>query len=228
MIQSSGSPGLLIEAAETLRIMSKSGMQNLDRYLSAQFHVSRTVHVAHAASPEQRLNFVVSEPRVLFELPGQWWRFQETSLCLFVGCQQRLHFAAQRLICGTGLVQISAALLRIHRQRGFQNGSDFLPGFPRHEAAFLFTGRYSHARAEAQERSTVAAEIDRTSAVSSIDRPPKKRSSTMRPCRASMRASSLRASSRSTRSTSFDGSFKASSSASLQRASRLRERCLRA
>jgi hypothetical protein len=109
------------------------------------------------------------------------------------------------------------------------NRPDALPLLRGHaRASACLISRKSHTRAEAQERSTVAGEMDRTWAVCSVERPPKNRNSTMRACRASSRARSLSASSRAMSSTSRVGSFMTSSSASLYPPSRLRARCLRA
>jgi hypothetical protein len=63
--------------------------------------------------------------------------------------------------------------------------------------------RNSHARAVIQSRFTVAGEIPSTSEVSSMVRPAKKRSSTIRPCCASRFESSLKAASSATTSTSL-------------------------
>src|SRR5439155_724211 len=62
------------------------------------------------------------------------------------------------------------------------------------------SARYSHARAKAQSLWTVRSETWSASAVSSTDRPPKKRSSTTRALRASSASSATSASSRAARS----------------------------
>ena len=47
--------------------------QHFDGDIAPQAQVARPVDFAHAASPEQRLNFVVPEPRTFFEPGGQRW-----------------------------------------------------------------------------------------------------------------------------------------------------------
>src|SRR3954452_4431569 len=77
-----------------------------------------------------------------------------------------------------------------------------LPALGIHAGARPAIDRYSQARAVTHSRFTVAGEIPSTSEVSSMVRPPKKRSSTMRLCCSSNPASSQSARSSSSRSKS--------------------------
>jgi hypothetical protein len=78
-----------------------------------------------------------------------------------------------------------------------------LPAGWSHESRL--SSRYSQARAAAHSRFTVAGETSSTAAVSSMERPPKKRNSMTRLCCGSSVASVPRASSRATRSRSRGG-----------------------
>ena len=64
---------LLFEAPHALRIKGNECGQHFDGDIAPQAQVARPVDFAHAASPEQRLNFVVPEPRTFFEPDGQRW-----------------------------------------------------------------------------------------------------------------------------------------------------------
>src|SRR5262249_30563405 len=115
--------------------------------------------------------------------------------------EQRFHFLAD-----TGIV----ADLSQPTRPGFRRPQEsrieqFLDPFPvlgahPHAGASPVRRRNSHARATAQSRFTVAGLTPNDSAVSSIETPAKKRSSTIRDCCGSTCSRSTRASSNATRS----------------------------
>jgi hypothetical protein len=66
------------------------------------------------------------------------------------------------------LIQISAPLVRIHLQHGFEDVLDLLPAFPGHEA-FLFICSIKPSPRRSPEAFTVVVETESTSTVSVIE-----------------------------------------------------------
>src|SRR5215469_14469825 len=95
--------------------------------------------------------------------------------------EQNLHFLAEGWIDVAGSIQKGWALLRHQFKRLLQQIANLLPAFLRHDSALL-SWWCSQRRAVDQCRFTVAGDIPNTSAVSSIDSPPKNRRSTIRLC----------------------------------------------
>src|SRR5579862_1832825 len=130
--------------------------------------------------------------------------------------QQRLYFGPQSGVGGTRNFQVNLALTARQSDGLVQNFADLLPALGIHVAVLRAISRNNQARAVIQSRFTVEAEIPRTSAVSSIDSPPKNFSSTTWLCCESMLARRFKASSKATMSTSIGcGCSSASSRANL-------------
>src|SRR5689334_16231726 len=129
------------------------------------------------------------------------WRFKKVGIEIALNGKILVDVLMERRIGDALPVQIRGALLRAQFHCALEDSSYDLPAFRSHAILFPLISRCSQTRAVAQCRFTVAADKPNTSAVSSIESPPKKRSSTMRLCCGSKRASSRRASSRASRST---------------------------
>ncbi len=127
---------------------------------------------------------------------------QETALRQQVGAQQRFDFGPEVGIDGKDLVEVGAALDRVETQGVIEHFLYLLPLFPFHAGALREISRWSQIRAVVHSRETVAGDMPSTSEVSSIERPAKKRSSTMRLCCSSSFARSCKASSSTTTSRS--------------------------
>ena len=79
----------------------------------------------------------------------------------------------------TSLIEIAGRARCLKRERTVQHSLHLLPSLGVHVSTLRAISRCSQARAEVHSRETVAGEIPITSEVSAIDRPPKKRSSTI-------------------------------------------------
>ena len=115
---------------------------------------------------------------------------------LFVCPNESTHFGTERRIgCACGF-NVRIALLRRQLERGCDGIVDLLPTLLDVHAHSppAFSRRASHARATFHSRFTVAVEMPSTSDVSSMDRPPKNRSSTTRAFCSSKVSNSLSAS----------------------------------
>src|SRR6516165_6903780 len=77
MIQGCRRHRLLLEASQALGIGQNEGWQNLHSDIASQSYVTSAVDLAHAPSPEQRLDFIFSETRSLLELRGTRRELQE-------------------------------------------------------------------------------------------------------------------------------------------------------
>ena len=53
VVESGDGPSLALEAPEAVWITGHLGWQHLQRHVSAQLHVGRAIHLAHAAGAEQ-------------------------------------------------------------------------------------------------------------------------------------------------------------------------------
>src|SRR5215469_3189572 len=95
--------------------------------------------------------------------------------------KQNLHFLAEGWIGVAGSIQKGGALLRRQFERFLQQIANLLPAFPRHDSALL-NSWCSQILAVDHFRCTVAGESPSSCADSSIERPPKKRSSTIWLC----------------------------------------------
>src|SRR5581483_11253180 len=223
----------VVEAGEDLAFGAEA-VQGLARRQSGADHLDRDVplvlavgadrreHLAHAAAADSFDDDVAADAaagagrgrRDRLALVDR--RFVQKVAGAVVRREQRLDFALQVAIAGALGGQKRAPLAGRQRDGAVEDAFDLLPAFGRHAGGRSAISRCSHARAVVHSRDTVAAEMPRTSAVSSIDSPVKYRSSTMRLWRSSRRASSLSASSRRSRSTSERlGTPSASSSASV-------------
>src|ERR1700687_3197755 len=99
--------------------------------------------------------------------------------------QERFHFMAEVWLPGAGLIQNRGTTMRLQVQNLAEEFFRLLVVVVGHGESLVDMSRNSQALAAAQSRFTVDGEIRRTSAVSSMERPPKKRSSTTRLCCAS-------------------------------------------
>src|SRR5262245_6573243 len=111
------------------------------------------------------------------------------------GRQQPLGLLPQFAVLAGVLVQVRRPVACRLLEHGVEQFSNLMPALRRHALAPFAISRCSHARAELQYRFTVAVETRVTSDVSSTERPPKNRSSTMRPCNGSIRVNRSSASS---------------------------------
>src|SRR5215470_15205554 len=118
---------------------------------------------------------------------------QEIGARLFVGGQERLHFAAKVRVLFATVLKIAVSRACIQHHRFADQLLDSLPSFRIHAGVSPVMARNSHARAIIHSRFTVAGEMPRTSDVSSMVRPLKERSSTMRLCWSSCSESSVSA-----------------------------------
>src|SRR5579883_520697 len=192
-------------AAETFlgsRIVSQITAKELDSDKPVEPRVSCFIHFAHAAIADTGENFIRSKLGSI----GQRFSFDsrrlEKAVRVFVGRKQGLHFCSDRFL-DADLIEIAIAFARSFFQCDGEDGLDLSPLFGIHALSpLLLISRCSQARAVAHSRFTVAGEIPSTSAVSSMERPPKNRSSTTRLCCESSAASWLRASSSATTSIS--------------------------
>ena len=144
--------------------------------------------------------------------------------------QEGLDFAAYQNLTAARRIQELFALRRIELESCFEHTLDLAPFFGSHCVSFALISRRSQVRAVAHSRLMVVREIPITSAVSSIDKPPKKRISTILHCCGSRRSSSLRALSRAIKSTfwAFFSLAMASCSSSFSPPPRFAARCARA
>src|SRR5580700_2718055 len=174
--------------------------QDFDGDSAMETGIAGFVNFAHTARADARENFIRSETRA----DGQLLRLhgglgEETRLSLFVRSDKGFHFPAQARF-GASLVKIGRPLSGRPFQRVREHFLDFLPAFRCQGPSYLFNSRRNQARAVTHSRFTVAGEIPKTTAASSMESPPKNLSSMSRACCASKAASLARASSSATRS----------------------------
>ncbi len=93
--------------------------------------------------------------------------------------EQTFHLTPKFGISMAGLIEVAGLGRRLQRERTVQHLLHLLPSLRVHVSALRAISRCSQARADVHSRDTVAGEIPITSEVSAIDRPPKKRSSTI-------------------------------------------------
>jgi hypothetical protein len=91
-----------------------------------------------------------------------------------VRAQERLDLGPQRRVAAAGCAHVAEPLVACVLERGAEHVLDARPALGGHAPS----SRYSQAFASCHSRFTVAVEMPSTSAVSSTERPPKKRSST--------------------------------------------------
>src|SRR4029077_18080089 len=106
----------------------------------------------------------------------------EKSFRVLVRGEQGLDFALQHQVASARLLQVCRTISRRQINGNIEDALDLLPVGRRHGDASEVSSRRSQARATAHPRFTGAGNTPTTSAVSSMERPPKKRSSTIRPC----------------------------------------------
>ena len=128
--------------------------------------------------------------------------FKKAGADLAFGGEQFFQLSTQRRIAGTLAVEEGRALRR--RPFAWPRGAPREPAASVRESASCVLlsriSRCNHTRAVAQWRFTVAVERPSNCAVSSIERPPKKRNSTIWLCFGSSRARPVKASSKAIRS----------------------------
>src|SRR5215469_1063520 len=206
VIQGSSSLSFQFETVQSLRIARPELGQHLDCHFALQLRIACAIHLAHSASANKRLTQVRPQlgprrqdiPRNGFCLRhpfNERWGLQEAGAHMVARSEQNLHVLAEGWIGVAGSIQKGGALLGRQFERLLQQIANLLPAFLRHVSALLIWW-CSQRRAVDQDRLTVAGDIPKTSAVSSIDSPPKNRSSTIRLCCALSRAKPFRASSR--------------------------------
>src|SRR4051794_39949177 len=165
------------------------------------------VDLAHASRTDFLDNFVLAkhspDQRQLglhglkAAIIGDGWK--EIRFNLGVGKYEGFDFIPEATIIRACFVEIARTKLRLQVKDCVEHVLDLRPALGSHAGSPLIS-RYSHTRAVAQSRFTVAEEIPRTAEVSSIERPAKKRSSTMRLCCSSKRARLVKAASSATTS----------------------------
>jgi hypothetical protein len=204
MGQRRGGACLACQALARAGVAAERARQHLQRDGAAQAIVAGGVHHAHAAAADFLADFVRADTRArergvgrfVEELGGDrpCGTFEEGAGRV-VRAQQGAHFVGDSGI-GFGRAREQALTIRgAEIQRLVEQRADAAP-----VGRQLSSSRASHARASAQWRFTVAGEMSIACAVSSIDRPPKNRSSTIRACPASSAARRSSAASRATMS----------------------------
>src|SRR5579883_757612 len=186
---------------------------HLDRDLAVEGAVGpdRAVNLPHTAAANLAKDLVGADPPAALHR-GRWHEkrrqhrhrrvAQEVAGSLLVGTKKGFEFGTQGWIAQKDLVQVSSTLFPLQRKHCIEYRLEALPLLCIHTGARREISRCSQMRAVVHSRTTVAGEMPSTSEVSSIESPPKKRSSTMRLCLASSFASSKSASSSKITSTS--------------------------
>src|SRR5712664_3923123 len=195
--------GLAPKTHQQVGVVREIRGQNLDRNLSIEVPIVSPVHVPHSARPHRRKNLVRAQHGARFQRTAFDGRLlQKRDVPHFVRGNERFNFVPQRLFRAS-LVEICTAVSGLSFKRPGEYFLHPLPDFRRHlRASFCFISRWSQARAVAHSRFTEAGEMPRTTAVSSMESPPKKRSSINRLCCGSRVSSLVKASSSATRFTS--------------------------
>ena len=116
VIQGGGGASFTLEALQRCGMRRESRRQEFDCYRPVQARVPGFVDLAHAAFLEKLLHHVRPDPRahgnrrfLCLVHSLRFVAFQEAGRPVVVR-QQRLHFAAQRIVPGTGAVQICPPL----------------------------------------------------------------------------------------------------------------------
>ena len=121
------------EAGDAARVMSQRRGKYLDSDLSTKLDVPRPIHVAHAAGPDARADFVLaqtsSDERAGCRqacVGGIGRRLLEE---VFGGglIEQRLDFAFERLFARAGIIEKRASPIRGQRQRRVKEAFDVQP-----------------------------------------------------------------------------------------------------
>ena len=152
MVQRGEHPRFAVEARESIRMPRERRRQNLDRDVAPELRVVRTVHFAHAAGAEQRVQAIPAD-RPAGHLcpcgrrPGgrHWnrvdtWRGEKSVVRRLV--QQRFDLAPQRLVVSTRLGEKRRAFAGWRGVGRVIQLLDPLPAFRRHGAR----SRPAHAR----------------------------------------------------------------------------------
>src|ERR1700686_2424175 len=189
----------------------KSAAHQLDGYFLGVLPIctNRAIHLTHAAVPDFFNDLVDTDAttRTTGRRKGRGLEcegriLQKCSSGLFMRGEQRFDFVPEFGIPAAGMVEVRCALHRVDKDDLVEQLLHLLPAFGVHAGASPVMARNNQARAVTQSRFTVAGEMPSTSEVSSMVRPAKKRSSTIRPCCASKPESSPNALSSATTSTS--------------------------
>ena len=174
-----------------VRVGTQVRRKKLQRDVTAEPLVPRSVHDRHAAGAERILHHVVTDPAARpfhrrLRQPRAGWLDERAKpiddALAVVGDQQRLHFATERRIAGAAGVEERRPPGSRAVDRVSQDVVHALPALGRHgvgRTAHACSSRFSHARAVAHSRLTVAVETFSVSAVSSTLIPPKNRYSTI-------------------------------------------------
>src|SRR6516225_1755880 len=150
------------------------------------------IYLSHAAHAQQGTNVVRSKLCSRHKRSrGDGGRLQEAGGRFALRRKKRFDFAPKIRICDTGAVEKRRTLFWRYFECVTKYISNLLPALRGHGCQALLISRCSQIRADVQCRFTVAGDTPKTSAVSSIDNPPKKRNSTIWLCWVSRRASSL-------------------------------------
>src|ERR1039458_7842924 len=144
----------------------------------------RQIYRSHAASAQAAQDAVGAELAAEEGIGGH-----DRSFVAAAGVGQRVeqrgHFGAQAGIAAAGSFQKLLAVGGLALEHSVKQPFHLLPAFGGHGALPRVNSRWSQALADCHSRFTVGVEICMTSATSCTLRPPKKRSSTMWPCRGS-------------------------------------------
>ena len=177
MRQLRGDLGLTTETLANLRRVREVGSQHLDGDEAVERPLAREVDIAHPPMPQRPHDLIL-----LTECGGEdgllGGRTAEGGIdltWLARRVEQRLDLITQRLVALAGLIEPCGPLRPVDFHRRRQDVLHFLPALGRHEAS----SRLSQARAVAHSRLMVLGEHSISAAVSSMERPPKYRSSTI-------------------------------------------------
>src|SRR5437879_4814884 len=203
MVQAGNGARLPHNSFMYFRAIGKISSQYRDGYKALQPSICSLVDLAHAAFAQERQDLI----RPQLGTVHQYVRLavgksEKTIARLVVSGEQRFHLASHGLL-HANLIHVLVPLVRRSFQGACEHRLHPLPLLGSHAfVSLFFISRCSQARAVAHSRFTVAGETPSTTEVSSMESPPKNRSSTTRLCCRSKTASWFKASSRATRFTS--------------------------
>ncbi len=182
MIERRQNPGLALEARHLIRASRRGAGDHLDGDVAAELGVTRPVHLAHAARPDERHDLVLAQPPA----GGQRFAVIVDDLCrdlaerLFEEAVRPVRMRKQRLHLGPECVVVAArgcherrAIRRRQLERRVADVVNTAPARGVHHGCVPCNARSSQSFARRQSRFTVSAETSRTLAVSSTVSPPK-------------------------------------------------------
>ncbi len=143
MIQRREHAGLALQARAPFRVGSKRGRQHFNGHVASKRLVVCAVHFAHAADSDSFANSVSSEARAReravrgtqdtrFRQRDRWSAHK--SFGMWLVCEERLHFAPQRVIAAAGLDQKRGALALGAGERRIAEIVDPTPAITVHRA----------------------------------------------------------------------------------------------